>query len=92
MLLNLWPDLPERRSSSSVLGNDARGTVRRAALRLLRVLEDAAAVEAAVRRILPQVTSLSSKVELVLQAGHWEKSDHKLVSETAAKGFERMLR
>ena len=92
VLLDLWPDMPERPSSSSVLGDDARGTVRRATLRLLRVLEDAAAVEAAVRRILPQVTSLSSKVELVLQVGHRKKSGHKLASETAAKEFEKMLR
>ena len=92
VLLNLWPDMPERPSSSSVLGNDARGTVRRATLRLLRVLEDAAAVEAAVRRALPEVTSLSSKVELVLQVGHWEDSGHKLVSETTANEFETMLR
>ena len=92
VLLDLWPDMPERPSSSSVLGNDTRGTVRRATLRLLRVLDDAAVVEAAVRRILPEVKSLSSKVELVLQVGHREKSGHKLVSETAAKEFEKMLR
>ena len=92
VLLDLWPDMPERPSSSSVLGGDARGTIRRATLRLLRVLEDATAVEAAVRRILPQVRSLSSKVELVLQVGHREKSGHKLVLATAANEFERMLR
>ena len=92
VLLDLWPDMPERPSSSSVLGDDARGTVRRATLRLLRVLEGAAAVETAVRRILPQVTSLSSKVELVLQVGHREKSGHKLVSEMAAYEFENRLR
>ena len=92
VLLNLWPDMPERPSSSSVLGTDARGTVRRATLRLLRVLDDAAAVEAAVCRILLEVKSLSSKVELVLQVGHREKSGHRLVSETAAKEFEKMLR
>ena len=67
VLFNLWPDMPEQPSSSSVLGDDARGTIRRATLRLLRVLEDATAVESAVRRILPHVSSLSSKVELVLR-------------------------
>ena len=92
VLLNLWPDMPERPSSSSVLGDDARGTIRRATLRLLRVLEDAAGVEAAVRRILPHVSSLSSKVELVLLVGHREKSGYKLVSVTAANEFESRLR
>ena len=92
VLLNLWPDMPERQSSSSVLGNDTRGIVRRATYLLLRPLEDTAAVETAVRRILPQVTSLSSKVELVLLAGHREKSEHKPVSETVAYEFENMLR
>ena len=92
VLLNLWPDLPERQSSSSVLGNDTRGIVRRATYLLLRPLEDTTAVETAVRRILPEVTSLSSRVELVLLVGHRENSGHKLVSETAAYEFENMLR
>ena len=92
VLLNLWPDMPERPSSSSVLGDDARGTVRRATLRLLRVLDDAATVETTVRHILPQLTSLSSKVELVLQVGHRKNSGHKLVSETAVYEFENILR
>ena len=89
VLLGLWPDMPEKPSSSSVLGDDARGAIRRATRRLLRVLEDAAAVEAAVRRILPEVTSLSSKVELVLQVGHQEDSGRKLVSETARTSSRR---
>ena len=92
VLLGLWPDMPEKPSSSSVLGDDARGTIGRATRRLLRVLEDAVAVEAAVRRILSEVTSLSSKVELVLQVGHRKDSGRKLVSETAANEFETMLR
>ena len=91
VLLNLWSDMPERSSDSGVFGG-TRGTVRKATLRLLRVLEDAIAVETAVRRILPEVTSLSSKVELVLQTGHREQSGHKLVSVTVASEFETMLR
>ena len=92
VLLNIWPDMPERPSGSSVLGNDTRSIVRETTYRLLHTLEDTATVEAAVRRILPQVTSLSSKVELVLLVGHREKSGHKLVSETVAYEFENMLR
>ena len=91
VLLNLWEDMPERAPESAVFGG-TRGIIRKAVLRLLRALEDAAAVEAAVRRILPDVTSLSSKVELVLQVGHRGKSGHQLVSVTAACEFETMLR
>ena len=92
VLLNLWPDMPERQSGSSILGNDTRGIVRTATYLLLRRLEDTAAVGSVVRRILPEVTSLSSKVELVLLVGHREDSGHKLVSETVASEFETMLR
>ena len=92
VLLGLWPDMPERPSSMGVLGNDTRDIVRRATYRLLSTLEGAAAVEAAVRRILRQVTSLSSKVELVLLVGHSEDSGHQFVSETATNELETMLR
>ena len=91
-LLDLWPDMPERPSNSGLFGNDTRGTVRRAAYWLLCTLADVAAVDAAVRRILPELTSLSSKVELVLLVGHREKSGRKLVTQIAADGFETMLR
>ena len=88
--LNLWPDMTERSSSLGFL-DDTIGTVRRITLGLLRALEDAAAVEAAVRRILPEVTSLSAKVELVLLIGYRKDTGHKLVSETVAHEFETML-
>ena len=92
VLLNLWPDMPERPSNSSVFGNDTRGTVRRATYRLLSSLSDVHAVDDAVRRILPEVTSLFSKIELVLLVGHRENSGHQLVTQTAADGFESVLR
>ena len=92
VLLNLWPDMPERPSRSSIPGDNAMRTIQRAIFRLLRTLEDATTVEAAVRRILSQVTSMSSKVVLVLLVGHREDSGQKLVSETAAYEFENLLR
>ena len=92
VLLDLWPDMPERASRWSILGDDAMRTIQRTIDRLLRTLEDAATVEAAVRRILPQVTSLSSKVVLVLLVGHRENSGRKLVTEPAADEFETMVR
>ena len=91
VLLNLWEDMPERPPELAVFGG-ARGIILKVILRLLRVLKDATAVEAAVRRILPEVTSLSSKVELVLQIGHRGKSSHKLVSVTTGRELETMLR
>ena len=60
--------------------------------RLLSVLGYDADIKAAVRRILPRVTSLSSKVELVLKVGHREEFGDKLVSEEAAVELEKMLR
>ena len=91
VLLDLWPDMPEHASSSIVLDNDTRGIVRRTTYRLMCILEGDDAVDT-VRRILSEVTSLSSKVELALLVGHGEDSGHKLVSEAAAKEFETMLR
>ena len=90
VLMNLWPDTPERSSGLSFL-DDTRGTVRKITFRLLRALEDAAAIEAAVRRILPEVSSFSAKVELVLLIGYRKDTGRKLVSETAAQEFEMIL-
>ena len=90
VLLDLWSVMPERPSNSSVRGNDTRGTIRKVTDRLLRTLEDPATVEAAVRRIIREVASLSSKVELVLLVGHG-KAGRKLVSDTAADELEKML-
>ena len=92
VLLNLLPDMPERSSISDFLLEDPIITVERVASRLLRSLNGAEAVESAVRGILPQVTSLSSKVALVLLVGHRDEVGDKLVSEPAAAEFERTLR
>ena len=90
VLMNLWPDTPERSSGLGFL-DDTIGTVWKITLGLLRALEDAAAIEAAVRRILPEVTSFSAKVELVLLIGYRKNTGHKLVSETAVHEFETKL-
>jgi hypothetical protein len=90
VLLNLQPDLPKK--PRGMLELDSRFTVSRVVLRLLRVLRDPAAVEAAVHQIIPELTTLSSKLELILLVGHRENVGHKLVSETAASEFERSWR
>jgi len=71
---------------------DSRFTVGRVTYRLLRSLKDPVAVQAAVRQILPELTTLSSKFELILQIGHRENAGHKLVSEETAIEFERSWR
>jgi hypothetical protein len=58
----------------------------------LRVLKDSQALEAAVREILPQVQSLSSKLELIECVGHRQGVGHKLVTEDAAKALEKEWR
>lgn len=90
VLLNLLPDLPERPRGMFDFGS--RLVVGRVVYRLVRKLEDPAAIEAAVREIIPQVTTLSSKWELINTVGYRENVGHKLVSETAASQFERELR
>ncbi len=90
VLLNLLPEIPERQRQ--ILELNSRFTVTRVVLRLLRPLKDPDNVEAAVREILPHLTSLSSKQELITLVGHRKNSGHKLVSESAATQFEKLLR
>jgi hypothetical protein len=60
--LNLLPEIPER--PRSMLEFDSRITVTRVVLRLLRSIKTPAAVEAAVREILLNLKSLSSRQEI----------------------------
>lgn len=90
VLLNLLPELPERKGGMFELGT--RLVVSRVTYRLVRSLKDPAAVESAVRVILPEVRSLSAKLELIRDIGYREGSGHKLVSEEAAKEFEKNWR
>lgn len=85
-LLNLLPELPERPSGMLDLG--AGFVVGRVVYRLVRSLKDPHAIEAAVREILPKVTTLSSKLDLIEMVGYREGVGHKLVSEDAARIFE----
>jgi predicted KAP-like P-loop ATPase len=90
VLLNLQPDLPKR--DRGMLELDSRFTVLRVTYRLLRSLREPNEVEAAIRKILPELTTLSSKLELITQVGHRDGAGHKLVSESAAKEFYRSWR
>lgn len=90
VLLNLLPDLPERQLGMMDFGKAL--VVGRVVYRLVRAPESPQIVETAVREILPQVRSLSSKLELITDVGYREGAGHKLVSEDAAKAFEREWR
>ena len=86
VLLNLLP-LPERQRSMF----DLRSiwAVPYITHRLLKSLNDLAKVEKAVRQILPELKSLSSKLELISIVGYQDGVGHKLVSEQMASVFEK---
>jgi len=85
VLLNLLPDLPERKRG--MFEFDTRMVVTRVVLRLLRCLDSQDLVETAVGQILTEVSSLSSRLELVNIIGYHDDAGHKLVSESAAAEF-----
>ncbi|HJQ96040.1 MAG TPA: P-loop NTPase fold protein [Acidimicrobiia bacterium] len=86
-LLNLLPELPER--PRGMFDISSRLVVGRVVYRLLRSLESQADLVEAVRDILPQLTKLSSKLEVIMDIGHREGAGHRLVTEEAAAEFER---
>ena len=90
VLLNLLPELPERHRGMFDL--DTRMVVGRVVYRLVRSLKDPDEIEAAVREILPQLTTLSAKAQLIIMVGYQEGAGHKLVSDTAAREFEECWR
>ena len=63
VLLNLLPDMPERPTARFAFGTEM--VVTRVTYRLVRSLKDPAAIEDVVRQILPQLTTLSSKLSLI---------------------------
>jgi len=90
VLLNLLPDLPERQRE--MFEWNTQITVTRVIYRLLRSLMDPVAVETAVRQILPELRSLSSKMIIIYNIGYRENTGHKFVSKEAATEFENMWR
>lgn len=90
VLLNILQTMPKLSRGMFDFGPSL--AVGRVVLRLLRALDGPEAVEQAVDEILPQVQSLSSKLELIHTVGYEEGIGHKLVSEQAAKRLERAWR
>ncbi len=90
VLLNLLPDMLE----NPIPTYDRQVIVKRIIAQLFQVLNNAAAIEAAVRRILPEVTMLFPKVVFVFAIGYRDEfgqTGHRLVSKTAAIEFENEL-
>ena len=87
VLLNLLPDMLENPVSTY----DPQGIVKRIIAQLFQVLNNAAAAETAVRRILPEVAMLFPNVVFVFEIGYRDEFGRKLVSETAAIEFENEL-
>jgi hypothetical protein len=90
VLLNLIPDVPE--GGGGMFSIKPNIVVGRITFRLLRAVGDAAAVAEAVRAILPHLTTLSAKFELITDVGYREGAGHKLVSEEDAEKLERQWR
>ena len=91
VLMNLLPDISEQ-SSGTVCLDDIMATIQKAAYQLLTVFKETDAIEAEIHNILRAVTSLSSKLELVILVGYKKNSGRMLISETAATEFETSLR
>jgi hypothetical protein len=89
-LLNLLPELPKRQHGMFDL--DTRMVVGRVVYRLLRTVGDPDALEADVVEILPELSTLSSKLELISNVGYREGAGHKLVPETSANALEAAWR
>lgn len=86
-LLNLLPELPERQRGLFDL--DTRTIVGRVVYRLLRSIQDQDATASAVAEVLPELSTLSAKWELITDVGYREGAGHKLVSEQVADDLER---
>jgi KAP family P-loop domain len=87
VLENLLFDLPEK--PRGFFGDEPRFAVGRVVYRLLRSLPDEVAVEGAALEILPELTSLSARLELLTKIGYRENAGHKLVTEQAATRLNR---
>ena len=89
-LLNILPESPDR--PRGMLGIHTRRVVGRVVYRLVRSVKTPAAIEAAVVTILPKLTTLAAKDQLITIVGYQEGAGHKLITESRAREFERAWR
>ena len=86
VLLNLLPDLPRE---PVPLLDDAQKLIGSIVVRLLNTLDKQTAREQTLKSILPELTSLASKVTLIDRIGHRPNLGCKLVSRTEAAPSSR---
>lgn len=86
VLLNLLYTLPDNRVNMYDYG--VRLKIMRVVYRLIRSLKTPDLIEITVKSILPEVTTLSAKYDLIGMVGHIEGVGHKLISEEASKKLE----
>lgn len=86
VLLNLLYTLPDNRKSMMDFGENIKIT--RVVYRLLRALKNPDEIENKVESILPEVTTLSARLDLIGIVGHIEGVGHKLISKVAAERLE----
>jgi hypothetical protein len=67
-------------------------SVARVVYRLLKASPDEAAVESVVRQVLPELSTLSAKLELISVVGHRGGRGEKLVAEAVASQLEQSWR
>ena len=67
-------------------------TVVRVVLRLIRQLDDTEQAETTVRRVLPNLRTMSSKLRLLNLVGHDEGVGHELISLEQSRSLEREFR
>lgn len=89
-LLNLLPNLPSRQRG--MFDVDSRMVVRRVVYRLLRIVGEPDALEAGVVEVLPMLSTLSAKWELISIVGYREGAGHKLISQASANALETAWR
>jgi hypothetical protein len=85
-LLNLLPDVPDR--IRGLLDFPAALKVTRVTYRLLRSLGSPQAIEEAVRHVLPKLTHLSARWDVISEVGPRESTGDRMISEEASAAFE----
>ena len=89
VLLNFLPEIPDSPEHlRGMFDLGIRFQVNRLVYRLVRSLKDQHVIEKVIREILPQISSLSSKMGIIGIIGHRENRGHKLISQSAASEFE----
>jgi energy-coupling factor transporter ATP-binding protein EcfA2 len=89
VLLNQMPRL--RQGSRGFMDLGANMKLTRVVLRLLRKVENPAAVAMLVKTVSPRIEALSSRAALVEMVGHRENISHRLVTEEEGSLLEEQL-